>query len=259
MTDNILSIKNLSVAYSELDSDAISDISLTMGKGEILCVVGETGSGKSTLIRAIHGLENTIITGGEILFCDEVIGEKGISGGRSHMGSEIGLIPQNPCGSFNPLRRFDVQFREAFSGVGKKYDRNAVIKALEKIGLQDGDGILRSRPYEMSGGMNQRIAIAAAYVLGPKLLLCDEATSALDVTTAGVVVDELMALRKEQQVAILMVTHHLGIARMMADNIGVMKDGRMIEFGTADDIFKSPKMDYTKSLIKDVPRLKKDV
>ena len=105
--------------------------------------------------------------------------------------------------------------------------------------------------------MNQRIAIAAATMFKPKLLLCDEVTSAIDVTTAGAVVDQLLRIRSEVGTAILMVTHHLGIAKRMADKIGIMKQGRVVEFGTPDDIFHSPKNEYTKKLIADVPKLKK--
>ena len=117
--------------------------------------------------------------------------------------------------------------------------------------------ILKNRPFELSGGMNQRIAIAAAMMFEPRLLLCDEATSALDVTTAGAVVEELLKIRKTNGTSILLVTHHLGIARKMADNIGIMKDGRLIEYGSTDKIFDSPENEYTKKLIRDVPRLKK--
>ncbi len=105
--------------------------------------------------------------------------------------------------------------------------------------------------------MNQRIAIAAAMMFGPRMLLCDEATSALDVTTAGAVVDELLKIRDSRGTSIMMVTHHLGIARRMADNIGIMKNGKLVEYGSTEKIFEAPENDYTRHLIRDVPRLKK--
>ena len=173
------------------------------------------------------------------------------------MGPGIGLIPQDPGTSFNPIRRFDVQFKEALQSHGLPYDENAIVGMLRTIELEDAKAVLRNRPYEMSGGMNQRIAIAAAMMFRPRLLMCDEATSALDVTTAGAVVGELVRIRKEQGTAILMVTHHLGIAQRMADHVGIMRKGAMIEYGTVRDIFENPQNEYTKRLITDVPKLKK--
>lgn len=123
------------------------------------------------------------------------------------------------------------------------------------MGLTNGEEILTSRPYEMSGGMNQRIAIASTMLLEPKLLLCDEPTSALDVTSAGLVVELLCRYRKKYNVGILMVTHNLGIAYQMADTIGIMRSGRMVEYGAAREIFHHPKEEYTKQLLHDVPKL----
>jgi ABC-type dipeptide/oligopeptide/nickel transport system ATPase component len=173
------------------------------------------------------------------------------------MGSEIGLIPQDPGSSFNPIRMLSAQFREAMAGHGMAYDEDRIDGLLKKIGLQQGKAVLGNRPFELSGGMNQRIAIAAAMLFEPRLLLCDEATSALDVTTAGAVVDELLKIRESRGTSILLVTHHLGIARRMADNIGIMKDGRLIEYGNTEKIFDAPENEYTRKLIRDVPRLKK--
>lgn len=251
MKSEILKINHLSVSYGE--EDVITDINLSMAQGEVLCIVGESGSGKSTLIKAIHGLACANITSGEIWYDNELL--HGGCGCRNHMGCDIGLIPQNPGGSFNPLRPFEKQFREAFVGNGKSYDRDMMVSILESIGLQNPKEILDSRPYEMSGGMNQRIAIALAFALKPRLLLCDEPTSALDVTTAHMVVEQLLDLRQKKQTAICMVTHHLGIAQMMADHIAIMHQGRLIEYGSRDEFFSNPKEAYTKQLMEDVPRL----
>lgn len=250
----VLQLKNLSVSYG-LDA-VVSDVSLSMKKGEILCIVGESGSGKSTLIRAIHGLENATVTAGEVVLFGKDCKTKKEK--QALMGTEVGLIPQNPGGSFNPLRPFEKQFREAFAGCGKQFDKEQIVETFEKVGLKDGKSILKSRPYEMSGGMNQRIAVAFSFVLKPHLLLCDEATSALDVTTAQLVVKELKDLRNENDTAILMVTHHLGIAKSMADHVAIMKDGKILEYGTVDEIFLDPKCEYTKNLLCDVPKLKQE-
>ena len=255
MSDFLLNIKDLSASYGE--GDIIKDVSFGMAPGEIICIVGESGSGKSTLIKAIHGMGDLIITGGSISFDGVDLATMRAKDRRKLMGSGIGLIPQDPAASFNPIRKFDVQFKEALAGHDMPYDEDRIDGILKKIGLQHGKAVLTNRPFELSGGMNQRIAIAAAMMFEPRLLLCDEATSALDVTTAGAVVEELLKIRESNGTAILLVTHHLGIAKKMADNIGIMKGGKLIEYGKTEKIFESPENEYTRKLIRDVPRLKK--
>ena len=255
MSDYLLEINDISASYG--DEDIVKSVSFSMLPGEIVCIVGESGSGKSTLIKAIHGMSDLKITGGNIVFDGTDITSLPAKDRRKLMGSGIGLIPQNPGASFNPIRKLDVQFRESLAAHDMPYDENRIDDMLRIIGLQHGKSVLKNRPFELSGGMNQRIAIAAAMMFEPRLLLCDEATSALDVTTAGAVVEELLKIRKTNGTSILLVTHHLGIARKMADNIGIMKDGRLIEYGSTDKIFDSPENEYTKKLIRDVPRLKK--
>ena len=255
MSEALLKIESLSASYG--DADVISGISFDMAPGEIVCLVGESGSGKSTLVKAIHGMGGLTITDGRIYFDGRDITAMKMRERKNILSTGIALIPQNPAASFNPIRRYDAQFREAFAGHGMPYDEDTLADKLSLIGLHDGIAVLRNRPYELSGGMNQRIAIAAAMLFEPRLLLCDEATSALDVTTAGSVVNELLKIRDEKGTAILMVTHHFGIAKLMADNIGIMKSGRLVEFAGKDKIFDSPEDDYTKKLIRDVPRLRK--
>lgn len=255
MSEYLLKINDLSASYG--DEDIVKEVSLCMQPGEVVCIVGESGSGKSTLIKAIHGMSGVGITGGTIVFDDADITALPARDRRKLMGAGIGLIPQDPQASFNPIRKLDVQFREALAGHDLPYDEDRIDEMLRKIGLQHGKAVLKNRPFELSGGMNQRIAIAAAMLFEPRLLLCDEATSALDVTTAGAVVEELLKIRETNGTSILLVTHHLGIARKMADNIGIMKDGRIIEYGNTEKIFDSPQNEYTKKLIRDVPKLKK--
>ena len=255
MGDKLLEIRNLSASYS--GPDAISEINLSMDSGEILCIVGESGSGKSSLIKAIHGLSDIKITCGCVKYGGRDITEPGSAGRYGLMGEEIALIPQNPEASFNPIRRLDVQLRETLSAHEMEYDEEETGKRLIEIGITDGAAVLGNRPFELSGGMNQRIAIAVAMMLEPRLLLCDEPTSALDVTTAGAVVNELMKIREQGGTAILMATHHLGIAKRMADRIAIMKDGRIVEYDRAEKIFAEPEHEYTRNLLRDVPRLRK--
>lgn len=255
VNETLLRIEGLSAAYGK--REVVSDVSIEQKAGEIVCIVGESGSGKSSLIKAIHGMSDIEIRRGSVIFDGTKISELSAPERRKLMGSGIGLIPQDPAASFNPIRKLEPQFKEALFSHDMKYDQQHIGGILAGIGLERGSDILGKRPYELSGGMNQRIAIAAAMMFEPRLLLCDEATSALDVTTAGTVVDELMKIRDERNTAIMMVTHHLGIAKMMADSIGIMKDGRIIEYGSADEVFGDPKNDYTQRLIRDVPRLKR--
>ena len=259
MNENLLQIKDLSVRYEDCDVEdlQVMDVNIDMNPGEILCIVGESGSGKSTLIKAVHGMGSTRIEKGSISFKGNDMAALSKNDRRNIMGPELGLIPQNPYSSFNPIRRYGIQLREALTAHKMEYNKDRVLEVFDKIGLRDGERILKCRPYELSGGMNQRIAIAVAFLFEPDLLMCDEPTSALDVTTAGMVVDELVKMKDEQNTAILMVTHHLGIAARMADNIGIMKEGRIIEYGPAREIFKNPKEEYSKKLIEDVPRLRR--
>lgn len=250
-----MKIESLSASYG--GDDVVSDVSFGIAPGEIVCIVGESGSGKSSLVKAIHGLGGLIITGGKVYFGGRDITDIGWNERQKLMGSSIALIPQDPAASFNPIRRYELQFKEALAGHGMDYDPAYIADILGRIGIKDGEAVLKMRPYELSGGMNQRVAIAAAMMFEPDILLCDEATSALDVTTAGIVVDELMKIRERHGTSILMVTHHLGIAKRMADNIGIMKRGRIVEYGSSKKIFDAPEDEYTKNLMRDVPRLKK--
>ena len=249
----LLEIDHLYASYGE--ESVLSDVCMDLCEGQVLCLVGESGSGKSTLIKAIQGREEVVITGGDIRFKGRSL--TGLSGKERQkiLGDEIGTIPQNPAGSFNPIRRFDRQLREMMRSHGKACDDETIIQTFTSLGLKDPEGIMRSRPYEMSGGMNQRIAISSAMLLKPALLLLDEATSALDVTTAEIVIRELIQLNRRTGTAELMVTHHLGIARQMADLIGIMKDGRLIEFGKAEELLTHPENDYTRKLFRDMPVL----
>ena len=255
MSDALLTIESLAASYG--DDNIISDVSFSVAPGEIVCIVGESGSGKSTLIKAIHGMSGVGVTEGRIVFDGTEITALDQAGRKKLMGTGIGLIPQDPAVSFNPIRKYDVQMKEGLTSHGMPYDEDLIAEKLRLIGLEDGKGVLRSRPFQLSGGMNQRAAIAAAMMFEPKLLLCDEATSALDVTTAKAVIYELMKIRDERGTSILMVTHHFGMAKLMSDHIGIMKDGKLVEYGTTEKIFGSPENEYTQKLIRDVPRLKR--
>ena len=255
MTDKLLEIRNLSASYGQ--SSTIADVSLDIKVSEIVCIAGESGCGKSTLLKSILDAKEfgIKITNGEILFRGKNIFQMNQNDKRLLLGGKIGFVPQNPKSSFNEIRRFDRQFKEAFISHGMEYSSEKILRVFEKVNLQDGARILKSCPYEMSGGMNQRIALALAILLEPEILLCDEATSALDVTTQKQIAEELLAIRKMQHIAMLIVTHDLGFASGVADKIGIMYAGHIIEYGTASSVLRYPVHPYTKSLIAAIPDL----
>ena len=253
MKGELLKIEHLTASYGE--EPVLKDILLGIGEGESVFLVGESGSGKSSLLRAVLGMENLTVVSGRVLYDGKDITAAGGKQRRELLGREIGFVPQNPAGSFNPLRRYEAQIRDIMGSHGLTWDPEEVTEILEKLDLKEGKKLLRMRPYEMSGGMNQRMEIASAMLLKTRILLCDEVTSALDTTTAARVVKELGMLCTQRKTALLMATHHLGIAARLADRIGIIKDGRMTELGDTDRILTAPREVYTKQLLMDVPRL----
>ena len=255
MNREILNLKNLSVSYGDIT--ILKDIDLSLKKGEILGIVGESGSGKSTLIKSIMGIldENASIDG-EINFEGKDLASLSLKDYRKIKGKEISMIFQNPTEYFNPTRKISKQFIETIrshNDISKQEIQKKSINTFKFLGLQDGKKIWNSYPFELSGGMNQRVAIALSIMLEPKILLADEPTSALDVTVQAQVVKELLKLRQKLNTSIILVTHNIGVASYMSDNIGVMYGGRIIEYGESEELINNPKHPYTKMLINSVP------
>ena len=255
MNREILNLKNLSVSYGDIN--ILKDIDLSLKKGEILGIVGESGSGKSTLIKSIMGIldENASIDG-EINFEGKDLASLSLKDYRKIKGKEISMIVQNPTEYFNPTRKISKQFIETIrshNDISKQEIQKKSINTFKFLGLQDGKKIWNSYPFELSGGMNQRVAIALSIMLEPKILLADEPTSALDVTVQAQVVKELLKLRQKLNTSIILVTHNIGVASYMSDNIGVMYGGRIIEYGESEELINNPKHPYTKMLINSVP------
>lgn len=255
MNREILNLKNLSVSYGDIN--ILKDIDLSLKKGEILGIVGESGSGKSTLIKSIMGIldENASIDG-EINFEGKDLASLSLKDYRKIKGKEISMIFQNPTEYFNPTRKISKQFIETIrshNDISKQEIQKKSINTFKFLGLQDGKKIWNSYPFELSGGMNQRVAIALSIMLEPKILLADEPTSALDVTVQAQVVKELLKLRQKLNTSIILVTHNIGVASYMSDNIGVMYGGRIIEYGECEELINNPKHPYTKMLINSVP------
>lgn len=253
MANNMLEINNLTVTYG--DFKIITEVSFAVKPGEIVCIAGESGCGKSTLIKAVLGIKQlgTFITEGSVILDGRDITHLGAEERRQILGTQIGYVPQNTRGSFNNIRSYEVQYQEAMRSHGLKFNRAEAVKIFDRLNFPDSDKLLWYQPWEMSGGMNQRMAIALAVLLGPKLMLCDEATSVLDVTSQKEVIEELSKLRKELGWSILFITHNLGVASHIADKLGVMYAGRMVEYGDIRKVLDDPIHPYTRKLLTAIP------
>ena len=211
---------------------AVHDVSFTLEKGEILGIVGESGSGKSTLIKAAMGLlgGSGLVTRGDIWYQGRNLPDLSAKELRKRSGAEIAMIFQNAGSSFCPIRTVGAQLYEGMREhreISKPEFETLAVEVFEKIGFENPGRILASFPFELSGGMQQRVGIAAAVLMNPAVLLADEPTSALDVSVQKQVVEELLLIRKLYGVSIVIVTHNLGVIGAMADRVLVMKDGGM--------------------------------
>lgn len=252
----ILHIEQLNVSYN--GTKILNDLSLELQRGEILGIVGESGSGKSTFLKAVMGFlgDNGRIDSGTVTFDGIDLRTIRKEELRQLHGARMGMVFQHPGTAFNPIRKIGVQFYEAMRAHGTVQKPEATQRILQlfgQLGLKDGQRILKSYPFELSGGMQQRVAIALAMVMHPEMLLCDEPTSALDVTIQAQCVGEMMKLRDELNTTILVVTHNMGVVSYMADKIAVMYGGTMVEFGRKIDVMTNPRHPYTKALIKAIP------
>ena len=255
---NILEVQQVTITYK--DNIAVENVSFQVAENQILAIVGESGSGKSTLIRAIDGLlpESGKVTEGKILYLGNLLNDPGQKNLQKLRGKEIAMIFQNPGEYLNPRRKIESQFMEILDihGTGTRQDkRSLALQMLNRLNLPDAERILKSYPFQLSGGMNQRVAIAMAVSTRPKLLLADEPTSALDVTVQAQVVKELLELRQTFGTAMILVTHNIAVASKMADQIVVMKSGKIQEYGTRDQVILNPKSSYTRELLNAVPGL----
>lgn len=252
----ILKVSNLSAGYGE--QSAVENLSFQLRLGEILCLAGESGSGKSTVLKALLSMPEIHVSSGEIHLFGTDLQTLSEKKRRSYCTEKMGMVFQSPGASFNPIRSYQKQFVETLKSHGK-YDAAAFLSQAEaafaKVDLKDARRLLRACPYALSGGMNQRMALALVMLLGQEILLCDEPTSALDATTALQVARELKKLRDENGISQILVTHNLAMAGFLADRIGIMYQGSLVELGETDHILHQPKHPYTKSLLEAIPHL----
>ena len=260
----ILQVKNLHTSFVTDAGEvrAVNGISYNLDRGKVLGIVGESGSGKSVSAYSLMRIltDNGRVTEGEVLFNGENILKYTPQQMQAFRGSRISMIFQDPMTCLNPVFSVGFQLREAIrihTNRNKEQVQERAIEMLKLVGVNDPERRLKQYPHEMSGGMRQRIMIAMALACEPDILIADEPTTALDVTIQAQILELMQSLQKKMGLAIIMITHDLGVIADMCDEIIVMYAGKVCERGTADEIFYNPRHEYTKGLIRSIPRITK--
>lgn len=261
MAKNLVEFRNLKTFFytSEGVVKAVNDVSFSIREGETVCVVGESGCGKSvtalSLMRLIQSPPGKI-EGGEIIFDGRDVLKLSETEMRKIRGNEIGMVFQEPMTSLNPVLTIGEQIMEPLMVhklMNKKEAWNKAVELIKQVGIPRAEQIMTSYPHELSGGMRQRIMIAIALSCDPKLLIADEPTTALDVTIQAQILNLLRKIKQERNMALMLITHDLGIVAEMADYVVVMYAGKVIEEAPVKELFKNPKHPYTRGLLKAKP------
>lgn len=262
MDRKILTYDSVEISFG--GKAVVHDVSFSLEHGEILGLVGESGSGKSTLIKAAMGLlgSDGLVTRGDIRYMDQNILDIPEKEKRKIRGAGIGMIFQDAGASLCPIRTIGEQIYEsmrAHKKITRSEAKSRAMDLFDKLNFKDSQRVWDSYPFELSGGMNQRAGIAIAMLMNPPILFADEPTSALDVSVQRQVVREMLKLRELFGTAIVIVTHDIGVVRAMADTVLVLKNGKTIEYGTADRVLDHPQDPYTRKLLEAVPKLQRKV
>ena len=263
--DPILVINNLSTRFDTRAGSAmaVDNVSMSIKPGETLCVVGESGCGKSITALSIMGLvpHPGKVIAGEVTFRGENMRNKTERELAKFRGNLISMIFQDPSSALNPVHTVGRQIAEVYrlhKGMNKQQAHEASVAMLTATGIPDPQTRMRAYPHEMSGGMAQRIMIAMALACQPEVLIADEPTTALDVTIQAQILDLMRDLQTKTGTATILITHDLGVVAEMADNVAVMYAGQIVEYADVDTLFKSPQHPYTKALLRSIPMIGKD-
>ena len=258
--ESILTVDNLSVSFRTYSGivKAVRGVSFELNKGETICIVGESGSGKSVTVKTIMGIlpPSAVIESGTINYKGMDLTKLTEEEYARIRGKEIGLIFQDPLSSLNPLMKIGRQITEALlidKEMSKREAREAAIELLGAVGIRDPEQRFEQYPFQFSGGMRQRVVIAIALARNPEVLICDEPTTALDVTVQARILNLINELKQKRQLSIIFITHDLGVVAHMADRVYVMYAGKIVEYGTAEDIFLEPAHPYARALLASVP------
>ncbi|HRE01690.1 MAG TPA: ABC transporter ATP-binding protein, partial [Ilumatobacteraceae bacterium] len=259
----LLEVRDATVRFATRTGSllAVDRVSFDIGRGETLGIVGESGSGKSVLVRGLMGLlprSATIGTGTSIRFDGSELVHDGRVEAASLWGRRIAMIFQDPMTSLNPVKRIGVQLTEvmrAHLGYDLQRAKQRATELLDEVGISDPGRRLRQYPHEMSGGMRQRIMIAMALICDPELLIADEPTTALDVTVQRQVLELLEEVQQRHHMAVIFISHDLGVVSEIADRVAVMYAGQFVEQAAADDLFTRVTHPYTEALLQSMPRV----
>ena len=264
MSRALLEIEDLTVAYRSEDgrvTTAAEGVTLSLDRGESLCVVGESGSGKSSVAMSVARLlpsPPAFWPKGRIFFDGEDVLAMDVARLRELRGRRVGVIFQDPMGSLSPLHRIADQLVETVflhERMAKASAREFAVEWLGKVGVDDPACVARAYPHELSGGQQQRVMIAMAMMLGPDLLVADEPTTALDVTTQKEVLDLIARIADERKMAVLLITHNLGLVSAYSREVYVMYAGEVVASGAVAEVLAHPRHPYTQGLLAAVPRL----
>lgn len=261
---HILEVNGLEVTFSGDSKSTIStdNVSFYVNSGEIVCLVGESGCGKSVTALSVMGLlgRKGSVTGGSVLFQGQELLKMKPQELDRLRGNRISMIFQDPLSSLNPVFPVGKQIEESIlthMGPNRENARARALMLLEKAGLKDAKAVMKKYPHQLSGGMRQRVMIAMALACGPELVIADEPTTALDVTIQAQIMELLRRLRAEMGMAVLLITHDMGVVAQMADRVLVMYAGQIIEQAGVLELFDNPVHPYTKALLRSVPSITK--